>query len=160
MRIVKYNLELGADRLPVLVKEESRNYTSEMPLNSPDRIVEMLNKLYALERRAEEYVYMLAMDTKCRVLGIFEISHGIIDASFCNPREILIRAMLCGAASIILVHNHPSGDCGPSSTDIETAKKINKACTLIGISLMDSIIIGEHSFFSLKINNSEIFKMA
>lgn len=65
-------------------------------------------------------------------------------------REILIRMLLAGAVSFILCHNHPSGDTNPSQEDIQITESIGKAGSLIGVSLLDHLIIGEKNYTSLR----------
>ena len=93
---------------------------------------------------------MLALNTKCRVIGLFEISHGTVNECLVSPREVLIRALLCGAAAIFLVHNHPSGDPQPSTMDTVVTKRMQQACKMIGIELLDHIIVGDHYYSFLE----------
>ena len=81
------------------------------------------------------------------------ISKGSINQSFMCNREILVEALKCDAVSLILLHNHPSGDPQPSTADISSTKKLNKACELIGISLLDHIIIGDRCYMSFVESN-------
>lgn len=107
MRINKYKVELNEDMHNVMVKEGAVNYSAESKtFDNPELIVLMLNDCYRLNVRAEEYIYLLAFNCKNRLLGVFEISHGTVNSCIVSPREIFIRALLCGAANIILVHNH------------------------------------------------------
>lgn len=141
MKITTYRMELNSEQHNVLVKENSCNYPIES-LDSPQKTVNMLNDVFRLNKQAEEYVYMIALNVKGRSLGVFEISHGTVNQSICNPRDIFIKALLCGAVGIILAHNHPSGDTTPSKEDIEIYKRIKEAGEIIGIELLDNIVIG------------------
>lgn len=145
MRITTYRTELNEDQHNVLVKENSCNCPIDS-LNNPQSVMEMLNGVFRLNRQAEEYVYMIALNTKGKPLGVFEISHGTINQSICNPRDIFIKALLCGAAGIILAHNHPSGDVTPSKNDMEIYKIVKDAGQLLGIGLLDNIIIGNEYY--------------
>ena len=147
MRINTYRVELDEHKHNVLIKESSCNYPLER-IKTPDEVVSMLNDVYKLNKLAEEYVYMVALNNKAKVLGVFEIAHGTENFSLCNTREIYIRALLCGASFIVLAHNHPSGDCTPSKDDIAAHKRIEEAGKLIGIDLMDNIIIG-NGYYSM-----------
>lgn len=147
MRINKYRVELDEHKHNVLIKENSCNYPLER-INNTSEVVTMLNDVYKLNKLAEEHVYMVALNTKGKVLGVFEVAHGTEKISFCNTREIYIRALLCGASFIVMAHNHPSGDCTPSKNDIETHIRIEEAGKFIGIDLMDNIIIGD-GFYSI-----------
>lgn len=152
MRITTYKTELDNNGLNVLVKENSCNCVEVENLNTPTLIVEMFNAVFRLNKQTEEYVYMIALNTKCKPLGVFEISHGTVNMSACNPREIFIRALLCGAANIIVVHNHPSGDITPSKEDFNAYKRLKDAGNIIGISVLDSIIMGDDNYFSFSEN--------
>lgn len=66
-----------------------------------------MNEVFGLNRRAEENLYLLSLDTKNNLIGIFEISKGTVCATFCRPREIFIRLLLSGAVGFVLIHNHP-----------------------------------------------------
>lgn len=145
MRITKYHTELDENLHNVLVKESSRNYPVENATN-PQIIADMMNELYSLDKQAEEYLYMLAVNTSCRILGVFEVSHGTVDMSICNPRDIFVKALLCGAAGFVLVHNHPSGDVTPSKQDHDVYKRVKQAGELIGVKLIDSIILGNDCY--------------
>ena len=103
-----------------------------------------------MEQMAEEHCYMIAMNSFCKVLGVFFISKGTVNVSLITPREIYIRALLSGAVQIILCHNHPSGNAMPSEQDIAITKKIKEAGEMININLADHIIIGSDSYLSFK----------
>lgn len=152
MRINKYRVELDNDRLNTLVKESGTNYAAEERLDGPGKIIRMLNTVYGLNRMAEEHTYLIGFDTKMKPLGVFEVSHGAANFTFCNPREIYIRALLCGAVNITLCHNHPSGDCSPSEEDISCFKGVKEAGKIIGVKLVDFIIDGDRDYYSFSEN--------
>lgn len=150
MRITEYRAKINKETgLNVLVKERARNYNSEEKLTSPQAIVKMMKSLYYMDERAEEYMYMLALDTKCKPIGIFEIGHGTVNNCLVPVRELFIRALLIGAVYIVLIHNHPSGEATPSREDLIVTKRVQDAGNLIGIKLLDHIIIGDN-YTSLK----------
>lgn len=146
MRITTYKTELNKDSLNVLVKEKSCNCTCVETLNTPLLITEMFNVVFRLNKQTEEYLYMIALDNKGKPLGVFGISHGIVNMTICNPREIFIKALLCGASGIVITHNHPSGDSTPSKEDIESYKRLKDAGKLIGVNVLDSIIVGDNYY--------------
>lgn len=148
MRLIKYNTKLDSDFKNILVKEQACNYSKEKELNAPEKIYQMVTDVYDLPSMAEEYLYMIAFNTKFKPIGIFEISHGTVDASLINSREIFIRALLCGASSIVLIHNHPSGNVYPSKDDIKMTKLVIDAGRIIGIPVNDHIIVAKNKFFS------------
>lgn len=78
------------------------------------------------------------------------ISKGTVNASLITPRELFIEALQKNAVSIIILHNHPSGDPTPSREDMLTTKRILDAGALIGIDLLDHIIIGNNCYMSFR----------
>lgn len=153
MRITEYRARINKENnLNELVKEKAVNYQADSKqLNSPDAIAEMMKSVFYMNERAEEYVYMLALDTRRKPIGVFEISHGTVNMSMINPREVFVRALLVGAVSIVLIHNHPSGDTTASREDINATKRLSECGKLLGVTLLDHIVIG-HDYTSLKAN--------
>lgn len=150
MRITKYNLQFDENRTNVLVKDFTKNITEVQILNSPEKIVKMFNCVFNANKQTEEFVYLLALDTKMNCKGIFEVSHGAVNYSVVNPREIFIRLCLCGAVYFILAHNHPSGETTPSKEDINITNRLKQVGEILGIELLDHIIIAEDKYLSLK----------
>lgn len=144
MRIITYSTKINRENnLTELVKEKAYNYKTENKhLDCAEKIASMICDLFELHTAAEEYVYLLSLDTKCRILGIFEVGHGTVNACLLHTRKIMIRNLLCGAGTFIVVHNHPSGEVSVSKEDISTTKRLFEAGRLIGIELLDHIIIG------------------
>lgn len=97
-----------------------------------------------------EQVYLLCLDNQLRLIKEYVLSTGTINASLISPREIFIKALEAKAVHILLVHNHPSGDPTPSRADIEISKKVMESGELLDIKLLDHIIIGDHTYVSLK----------
>lgn len=148
MRITKYRTELDSKRHNVLVKESAVNYACDK-LDNPSAIAQMFNSVFGLDHMAEEYVYLAAFTTTCRVLGVFEVSHGTVNTTPASPREIFIRLLLSGASCFAVCHNHPSGDCTPSDEDIGLTKRLQGCADLMGIKFTDHIITG-NGYYSFK----------
>ena len=108
MWIITYSTKINRENnLTELVKEKAYNYKTENKhLDCAEKIASMICDLFELHTAAEEYVYLLSLDTKCRILGIFEVGHGTVNACLLNPREMMIRNLLCGAGTFIVGHNH------------------------------------------------------
>ena len=144
---------MDAERHPILLKEKSINYGEDRKkMSSPREVISLMNEVFSCSSLAEEYLYLLCLDTKCHLLGVFEVTHGTVDSSLVSPREVYQRALLCGACGIILVHNHPSGDPAPSKEDIKATERIRESGKILNIPLQDHIIIGENDFFSFAYN--------
>ena len=150
MRITKYDTELDDRNLTVLVKEDDVNYPEVDSLNQPIKIVKMLNFMFNAEKKAEEHVWLMALDTKNKLIGIFELSHGTVNCSLTGIREIFVKLCLCGATNFVISHNHPSGDSMASKSDLEITEKIKEVGNLMGIELLDHIIIGRNNYFSFR----------
>lgn len=98
----------------------------------------------------QEQLVVMYFDTKCRLIKDKILTTGTINQSLISSREIFVEALKCNAVNIVLVHNHPSGDCVPSREDCSVTKKIKEAGKLIGINLIDHIIIGDRKYTSFK----------
>lgn len=101
-----------------------------------------------MRHQKQEHMKLLMLNTKSKLLGECDISKGTVNASLISPRELFIEALNKQAVSIILLHNHPSGDPTPSKTDILLTKRVKEAGDLIGIELLDHIIIGDNCYIS------------
>ena len=99
---------------------------------------------------AQEHFVCLYLNTKNQVLHRQTIFIGSLNASIVHPREVFKEAFRRSAASIICIHNHPSGDPTPSREDIEVTKRLVECGRIIGIDILDHLIIGEKKFISLK----------
>lgn len=97
-----------------------------------------------------EKVFLLCLDNQLRLIKEYELSKGTINTSLISPREIFIEALNAKAVYILLIHNHPSGNPSPSKADIQITLKVLEAGEIIDIKLLDHIIIGDHSYVSLK----------
>lgn len=135
----------------LLVREESADYNELEPksINTPGDAVSILRSIH-LDMMPEERMYMLALNVKNDVLGITEVSKGGLHRTVSDPREMFRTAILLNAASVIVAHNHPSGDPTPSIEDIKSTERVNLAGELLGIPLADHIVISENSYFSFR----------
>lgn len=147
MKITFYDTKVTEEHRIALVEESVVGYSIEN-FETPALIAEMLINVTHLNEKGEEHCYMLAMDIKNRVLGMFFISKGTKNQSVLGGREVFMRALMVGASHIILCHNHPSGDCFPSKEDIVITKKFKDAGELIGVPVSDHIIVGGDTYFS------------
>lgn len=101
------------------------------------------------EQKKEKFI-TLYLDTKNQVLKEEVVSIGSLNASIVHPREVFKSALLESSASVIMVHNHPSGDPSPSREDIMVTEKLVEGGKLLGIDILDHIIIGDGRYVSLK----------
>ncbi len=133
-----------------VVKESSGRYDVRKKIQSPNDIFNIAQNVIRCNEYAEENLWLITLDTKNNITGIFTVSTGSLNSSIAHPREIFKRAVLQNAASIIICHNHPSGDPAPSQEDINTTKRIYDAGKILGIELLDHVIIGDNKYTSLK----------
>ena len=103
-----------------------------------------------MRHRNKEIMKLLFLNTKSRFLGENDISVGTVNTTLVSPREIYLEALRKSAVSVILLHNHPSGDPTPSKEDIMITERVREAGMIIGIELLDHIIIGDNCFVSLR----------
>jgi DNA repair protein RadC len=143
MRINMYSVKL--------VKETGVNYSLEEKITSPQIARDIIEKVLELSSSPVEKFGIIALTTKNKVAGVHIIAIGGLSQAVIEAREIFQHAILNNAASIILFHNHPSGDPDPSKEDVVFSKKIEDAGKLLSIKVMDHVIIGESGrFASLK----------
>jgi DNA repair protein RadC len=144
-RMTKYKTKLTENKRVVLEKEISMNYPElSHIIRSPEDVVTLGRTFMRIHEEPEEYMYMICMNTKNRVIGVFEISHGNVNSSVVGTREVFQKALLANAVSIILMHNHPSGDPTPSREDVEVTRRMVEAGKILGVQVLDHIIIGDH----------------
>ena len=122
-------------------------------LDSPDKVSEFA--LQILKGADRECLLVISVNTKCKPLAVEVVSIGSVDFSYAVPREIFKHAVLCNASGILLVHNHPSGDCEPSKADLDITERIRKAGEILGVDVFDHVIVGEEkdTYYSLRENN-------
>jgi DNA repair protein RadC len=99
---------------------------------------------------SKEYFKVILLDTKNNIKKVSEISVGSLNSSIVHPREVFSEAVVNSASSIILVHNHPSGESEPSHEDISLTNRLDECGKILGIKVLDHIIIGDGVFYSFK----------
>ncbi|AUJ26128.1 hypothetical protein A21D_03088 [Virgibacillus dokdonensis] len=119
-------------------------YVIRSPEDGADYIMEDMRVLN------QEHFVALFLNTKNQVIHRQTIFIGSLNASIVHPREVFREAVKRSAASIIVAHNHPSGDPTPSREDIHVTRRLVESGKMIGIELMDHLIIGNRKFVSLK----------
>lgn len=91
----------------------------------------------------KEHFWALALNTKNQLLKVIEVSVGSLNASIVHPRELFKDAVRASAASIVVVHNHPSGDPTPSGADIQLTRRLVRAGDVLGIEVLDHVVVGD-----------------
>jgi DNA repair protein RadC len=103
-----------------------------------------------LRYQTREHFMALLLSTKNHVIARAIVSVGSLNASIVHPRELFREAIIYSAAAVILIHNHPSGDPTPSQEDITLTRQLVEAGTLLNISVLDHVIIGDGKYVSFK----------
>lgn len=123
----------------------------KVKVNSPLVLVDLL--MEEMRYLKKEYFKIAILDTKNQIISIENISIGNLNASIVHPREVFNIAIKKSANSIILVHNHPSGDPTPSTEDINITHRLLEVGEIVGIKVLDHIIIGDNKHVSFKQRN-------
>jgi DNA repair protein RadC len=117
-------------------------------IHSPEDVSRLLmDEMRYLDR---EHLYGLYLDRKGGLLSKEIISIGSLSSSIVHPREVFKSAVKCSASSVIVAHNHPSGDPTPSREDFDITRRLAEAGKIMGIELIDHLVIGHKSYCSLK----------
>jgi len=126
--------------------------TNEIIIRNPQ---DVLSLTYDLREKKKEYLVCLYLNARNVLLKKEIVSVGLLDKTLLHPREIFYPATETNAASVILIHNHPSGDSSPSEKDIQIVEKITQAGEIMGISVVDFVIVSEdgHCSFFEKLKN-------
>lgn len=136
------------DVVKVYVKKEQSLQIEKDIIKKPEQVFEVVkNFLGEVDR---EHLIVIVLDVKNKINSISVASVGTLNSSIVHPREVFKTAILANGASIILAHNHPSGDTSPSKDDINITTRIKECGVLMGIELLDHVILGDDKFISLK----------
>jgi len=115
-------------------------------LTNPEKVYQLIKS--KLKDYHKEHFYIIVLNS--RNYSVAEISIGSLNASVVHPREVFAEAIKHKAASVILVHNHPSGDPQPSDNDLAVTKRLIESGKILGIEVIDHIIVTKDNFFSFK----------
>lgn len=130
-----------------MVRESSVLYNIRR-ISEPRDIVDLGKKF--LDELDREELIVACLNAKNEVNSVNVVSIGSLNNSIVHPREVFKTAILSNAASIVMIHNHPSGDVTPSKEDKEITLRIKESGTILGIKLLDHIIIGNDTYYSFK----------
>lgn len=141
------------DTVAVRLVKTREPLTSDEPLTSPEAVVRALAQEMSFYDR--EVIGVINFDTKMRPINVNFVSAGTLNSSLSHPREIMKSAILSNAASMMMIHNHPSQDIAPSREDIEITGRMAQICGLMNIPLLDHIIVGDYgkNYFSFADEN-------
>lgn len=101
------------------------------------------------ENADKEYLVVCCLDGKSQPVSLEVVAVGMVNQCLVGMREVFKNAILSNAVSIIVFHNHPSGDSRPSSSDLDISKRLRKAGELLDIEVLDHIVLGDEEFHSI-----------
>jgi DNA repair protein RadC len=130
------------------IREIEYSYDKRPKINGMDDVIKAVKPMIADQNK--EFFIALYLNTKNGIIKQEVISVGSLSANVVHPREVFRTACVVSASSIIVAHNHPSGDPAPSREDIEITKKLAEAGKMIGIELLDHVILGQDRNYGFK----------
>lgn len=131
-----------------LARRKEEGTGEQISVKSHQDVIKLVRQ--KLKDKKKEHFLILCLDTRNNLIKISNISTGTLDANLVHPREVFKEAIQSLSSSIILVHNHPSGNPEPSDADIDITKRILETGKVVGIDILDHIIIANNRSFSFK----------
>lgn len=128
----------------VVAEEKLENSSIKSPEDGADIAYDFIGE------DDREVFLVMCLNTKNKVIAVHRAHVGAIDQSVVHPREVFKSAILNNSRSIIVAHQHPSGEANPSREDIQTTKRLHQAGGIIGIEVLDSLVIGEKTSSGLE----------
>ncbi|MDY5445394.1 MAG: JAB domain-containing protein [Lactobacillus amylovorus] len=155
-RTNEFDLTPKQQRFLDMVKEVSKRYTAQQ--SAPTSFAygsETIGRYYSRKLRSlkQEHLIVLVLDTKLGIIRETVVAKGDFSECTSSPRIIFKAALEAGGSSIILLHNHPSGNCEPSPADDKTTERVAKCGKILGISLLDHIVVGDECYSYAENNN-------
>ena len=129
-------------------REELEPELINFDIKNPESVVKAIRA--SIKDKAKEHFKLILLNPRNKIIGISTISIGTLNASLVHPREVFKDAIVHTAASVVLAHNHPSGDPEPSEDDLKITKKLVESGKILGIEVLDHIIITKNGFKSFK----------
>jgi DNA repair protein RadC len=144
---MKSSVTVSGSKIPMLIKQKLKI------ANTPERVSNIMTAILNNEDeidRKKEHFWVIGTNVRLRIEYIDLVSLGTLSETVVHPREVFRYAIMKGVSSLIIVHNHPSGDVMPSEIDKEITKRLKQAGEIIGIKVVDHIIVdGEGNYYSL-----------
>lgn len=129
-------------------REELEPELKNFDIKDPEAVVKAIRA--SIKDKAKEHFKLILLNPRNKIIGISTISIGTLNASLVHPREVFKDAITHSAASVVLAHNHPSGDPEPSEDDLKITKKLVDSGQILGVEVLDHIVIGKNKFCSFK----------
>jgi len=120
----------------------------DFDIKDPQSVIKAIRT--SIKDKAKEHFKLILLNTRNKIIGISTISIGTLNTSLVHPREVFKEAIIHNAMSVVLAHNHPSGDPEPSEDDLTITRRLVEAGKILGVEVIDHIIISKNGFFSFK----------
>lgn len=153
MKVRMYSAVYGDAGLLTLKEDSKLDFNSTEKIGNPDICAHLLVDILNLGQYTEERLFGLFLKTDGTLAGLAEVSRGGLGQTMFDVRQFAKFALLLNANSIIVAHNHPSGNVNPSKADIESTKVLGEALGLFGIPLLDHFVVGGKAYVSMKEKN-------
>lgn len=150
MKIKAYRTSMNSSGYVSLVAEKG-NYLCDgrKRFDCPDVVADFCRDQLEMNTFPEEHVYIFALDTSKHLMGVCEVTKGTVNSSLVSTREIFQKLLMMNATNFIMVHNHPSGECNPSTEDDLITSKVKQAGQFMNIHLTDHVVVGNYGgYFS------------
>jgi DNA repair protein RadC len=131
-----------------LIKEHAIPYAKAGRVLTPHDVYELITEY--LQGSDREHFIVVFLDSASKVVGMNTVSIGTLTESLVHPREVFKGAILANAASVIVVHNHPTGEAHASEADMSVTTKLKESGRILGIPIEDHVVLGEKTFFSFR----------
>jgi DNA repair protein RadC len=131
-----------------LIKDHTISYATASLILTPLNVYELIKEY--LQGTDREHFIVLFLDSRSVVIGINTVSIGTLTESLVHAREVFKGAILANAASVIVAHNHPSGEALASEADYSVTRKLQEAGRILGIPIEDHVIVGAAGYFSFR----------
>jgi DNA repair protein RadC len=118
-------------------------------LDYPAAVAEVARQLIGPGEEREHFL-LFCLDARSKIKSVATISIGTMGRCWVHPREVFRVAIVAGATAVVVCHNHPSGDCTPSSDDVNITRRLARAGKIVGIPVMDHVILGAGTVFSFR----------
>jgi len=120
----------------------------DFDIKDPQSVIKAIRA--SIKDKAKEHFKLILLNTRNKIIGISTVSIGTLNTSIVHPREVFKEAIIHNAMSVVLAHNHPSGDPDPSEDDLTITRRLVEAGKILGVEVIDHIIISKNGFFSFK----------
>jgi DNA repair protein RadC len=131
--------------------EDYADYAPGEKVKAPADAIKYVKNM--LKGKKKEHFLIMSLDSRNHPIKTSTISIGSLDSSIVHPREVFKEALSCSAASVIFMHNHPSGDTEPSEEDIQITRRLIEAGNILGIAVLDHVIVCDNNYLSMKAKN-------